>query len=46
MENYKAFYEFVKGVMESKDSASHSQDKIDQIKSAITLMEIITKAPQ
>lgn len=46
MENYKAFYEFVKGVLDGDTPGETTVDKIDKIASAIKLMEIITKAPQ
>jgi hypothetical protein len=43
MDNYKAFYEFVKSVIESKEATDHAEDKVKKITSAIELMEIITK---
>ena len=46
MNIHEAFYEYVKKVIESQDSASHSEDKVRQITSAIELVEIVNKAPQ
>lgn len=43
MNNFEAFYEFVKNVIASKDSADHAEDKVKKITSAIELMQIITK---
>lgn len=43
MDNYEAFYNFVKNVIESQNAVDHAEDKIKKITSAIELMEIITK---
>lgn len=40
MDNYKAFYTFVKNVVQDATAGVQAGDKIEKVKSAIALMEI------
>lgn len=42
MDNYKAFFEFAKKTLTTRDPAKHSADMVEKLRSAIEVIDLIT----